>query len=63
LKHHPGIWFADDLRLQLAIDQIFLKNYKEGATMLDSLAKDPKSRMSKKAGEYLALLREKKLIQ
>ncbi len=59
LKNHPNIWFADDLRLELAVDQITLKNYQAGAAALETLSKGANTRVAAKAKGLLNLCVQK----
>lgn len=59
LKNHPDIWFADELRLKRAIDQLALKNYQTAEADLGALAKDSKSPMQGKAQLVLDLMKQK----
>ena len=59
LKNHPDIWFADQLRLRTALDQITLKNYQAAETDLKAIAQDTKSPMKDKAQQYLDLMKQK----
>ena len=63
LKNHPDIWFADELRLKRAVDQIALKNYQGADAELAALAKDPKSPMQAKAQVVLGLMKQKGWIK
>lgn len=63
LKAHPDIWFADDLRLRLALDEIIAGKIALGAAALESLAKTGRPDMSAKAGELLALARQQHLVE
>ena len=63
LKSHPDIWFADALRLKLAVDQAALRNYQAAQADLEAIAKDDKARMAPKAKEYLSLMKQKGWIK
>lgn len=63
LKSHPDIWFADALRLKLAVDQVALKNYQGGQADLEALAKNEKSPMACNAKALLSLLKERGLMK
>lgn len=59
LKSHPDIWFADELRLKRAVDQLALKNYQAAQAELEAISKDEKAPMAHKAKEYLGLMKQK----
>jgi hypothetical protein len=59
LKSHPDIWFADELRLKRAVDQLALKNYQAAQAELELISKDEKAPMAHKAKEYLGLMKQK----
>jgi hypothetical protein len=59
LKNHPDIWFADEMRLKKAVDQISVKNYPAAEADLKALADAPKSPVAGKARQYLDLMRQK----
>ncbi len=63
LKNHPDIWYADDLRLRLAVDQIALKNYKQGESDLRNLSEENKGEVAEKARRYLDLMKQKGWIK
>jgi hypothetical protein len=63
LKNHPDIWFADELRLKKAVDQIALKNYQAGAADLEQLCSNAKPDVAKKARQYLGLIKQKGWIK
>ena len=63
LKAHPDIWFADDLRLRLALDEIIAGKTTLGAAALESLAKSGRPDIGAKAGELLALARQQHLVE
>ena len=60
---HPDIWFADDLRLRLALDEIITGKTTLGAAALESLAKSGRPDIGAKAGELLALARQQHLVE
>jgi hypothetical protein len=59
LKNHPDIWFADELRLKVAINQVALKKYKEGEAELEKLSKETKPYIAEKAEKFLDLMKQK----
>ena len=63
LAAHPDIWFADDLRLRLALDEIIAGKTTLGAAALESLAKSGRPDIAAKAGELLTLARQQHLIE
>jgi hypothetical protein len=63
LKNHPDIWFADELRLKKAVDQLCLKNYQAAEADISTLAKDPKSPVQAKAQLVLDLMKQKGWIK
>jgi len=63
LKNHPDIWFADDIRLVRALDQIALKNYQAGAADLETLSKEAKPEVAARAKVYLELIKQKGWIK
>jgi len=63
LKNHSDIWFADELRLKKAVDQLALKNYQTGAADLDTLSKQAKPEVAEKAKQYLDLIKKKGWIK
>ena len=63
LKNHPDIWYADDLKLRLAVDQIALKNYQAAESDLDKLSKEAKLEVAEKAKKYLSLMKDKGWIK
>jgi hypothetical protein len=63
LKKHPDIWFADELRLKKAVDQIALKNYQAGAADLEQLCASAKPDVAEKARQYLGLIKQKGWIK
>ncbi len=63
LKNHPGIWFADELRLKLAVDQVALKNYQGGAADLEVLSKQAKPDVAQKAQSILDAMKQKGWIK
>jgi hypothetical protein len=63
LKAHPDIWFANELKLRTAIDQLTLKNYQAAQAELEAIAKDDEAPMAPKAKEYLGLMKQKGWIK
>jgi hypothetical protein len=59
LKNHPDIWFADELRLKRAVDQLALKNYQTGAADLGTLSKQAKPDVAQKAKQLLEAIKQK----
>ncbi len=58
LKNHPDIWFADQIRLRSAIDQLALKNTQAAQADLEAIAKSEISGMAPKAKQYLDLMKQ-----
>jgi len=63
LKSHPNIWFADELRLKLAVDQAALKNYQVAAADLEALSKQAKEPVAGKASTLLSAMKQKGWIK
>ena len=63
LKNHPDIWFADELRLKKAVDQLALKNYQAGAADLEQLCATAKPEVAARAKVYLGLIKQKGWIK
>jgi len=63
LTHHPDIWFADEMRLRLALDQLAIKNTEQATTLLQALAEGAKGRVQKRAGQYLAIMINRGMIK
>lgn len=59
LKNHPDIWFADELKLKLAVNEIALKKYESGELALEKLAKEGKPNVAERAKELLKVMEEK----
>ena len=59
LKNHPDIWFADELKLRLAVNEIALKRYESGESALEKLAKEGKPNVAERAKELLKVMEEK----
>ena len=59
LKNHPDIWYADHLKLRLAIDQIAMKNYQAGESDLDKLSREAMPEVAERAKVYLSLMKQK----
>ena len=58
LKAHPDVWFADELRLRLALDEIAAGRSSLGASDLENLSKTAHPDIADKAGKLLALVKE-----
>lgn len=63
LKNHPDIWFADQIRLRSAIDQLALKNNQAAQADLEAIAKSEISDMAPRAKQYLDLMKQKGWIK
>ena len=63
LSNHPDIWFADELRLRLALDQVALGNQGAGTDQLEALARDANETVGGLAREFLSLMIEKGMIE
>lgn len=63
LKNHPDIWFADELRLRRALNQVALKKYDAGAADLKTLARDAKEPVASRARLIIDLIQEKGWIK
>jgi len=63
LTNHPDIWFADQLRLKRAVDQVALKNYQIGAADLETLSKEATPEVAQKAQKMLDMMRTKGWIK
>jgi hypothetical protein len=62
LKTHPDIWFADEMRLRLALDEFIAGKSALGASDLENLAKNARPEIAEKASEILALLKQKEVV-
>jgi hypothetical protein len=62
LKTHPDIWFADEMRLRLALDEFIAGKSALGASDLENLAKNAQPYVAEKAGQILALLKQKGIV-
>lgn len=62
LEHHPDLWFADELRLRLAVDKIAQGLHKSGATMLQTITKDASPTVRSTSARYLALMIERGMV-
>ncbi len=63
LTNHPDIWFADQLRLKRAVDQVALKNYQVGAADLQTLSQQAKPDVAQKAQTILSAMKQKGWIK
>jgi len=63
LTNHPDIWFADQLRLKRAVDQVALKNYQAGASDLEALSQEATPEIAQKAQKMLGMMRTKGWIK
>ena len=59
LKNHPDIWFADELRLKLAMNQVALKNYQAAEADFIKLSKEAKPYVAEKAGLFVQIMKQK----
>ncbi len=59
LKNHPDIWFADELRLKLAMNQVALKNYQAAEADFIKLSKEAKPYVAEKAGLFVEIMKQK----
>lgn len=62
LKYHPGIWFADEVRLKLALDRYRLGDKAACAAGLEALAAHGRHDVAAKAGELLEAMRSKAML-
>jgi len=62
LKHHPNIWFADEIRLRLALDRYRLGDKAACAADLEALAEHGRADVAAKARGLLAALRAKGML-
>ena len=63
LEVHPEIWFADYLRIKLALDKLSLGQTELAVDALESIVKDGQANASEVAREYLALMVERGMIE
>ena len=59
LKNHPDIWFADELRLRLAMNQVALKNYQAAEADFIKLSKEAKPCIAEKAALFVEIMKQK----
>ena len=59
LKNHPDIWFADELRLRLAMNQVALKNYQTAEADFIKLSKEAKPCIAEKAALFVEIMKQK----
>jgi len=59
LKNHPEIWFADELRLKLAMNQVALKNYQAAEADFIKLSKEAKPCIAEKAALFVEIMKQK----
>jgi len=59
LKNHPDIWFADELRLKLAMNHVALKNYQTAEADFIKLSKEAKPYIAEKAGLFVEIMKQK----
>ena len=62
LDHHSRIWFADEIRLRLALDKYRLGDKDACAAGLADLAEHGKPYVASKAGELLSAMRAKGML-
>jgi len=63
LKAHPDIWFADELRLRLALDEIAAGKSSLGASNLENLSRTAPPDIAASANRLLTLVKEKGLAK
>ncbi len=63
LKAHSDLWFADELRLRLALDEIASGKSSLGASDLGNLSKTGRPEIAEKAGQLLLLVRQRSLVK
>jgi len=63
LTHHSEAWFADEIRLRLALDQYLLGENATCAAQLEGLSKQARVDVAIKASEILAALKEKGMLK
>jgi hypothetical protein len=63
LKAHPDIWFADELRLGLALDEFAAGKPALGASDLQNLAKNARPDIAEKAGQILAFAKQNGVVK
>jgi len=62
LEHHPTIWFADEIRLRLALDRYVLGDEAGSAALLDELGQHGRSDIAAKASELLTALKKRGML-
>ncbi len=62
LKHHPGIWFADEIRLKLATDAYLLGDKEASASGLETLAEHARPYVAEKAQALLEAMQAKGML-
>jgi hypothetical protein len=62
LEHHPDIWFADEIRLKLALDEYLLGDKTACQTGLEELADHGRPYVAMKAGELLRAMQSKNML-
>lgn len=63
LKHHPDVWFADEMRFSRALDRYLLGD-KDGCRVeLEQLGAKGKPYVAEKAKELLAAMRAKGMLE
>lgn len=63
LENRPSIWFADEIRLKLALDRYLLGDKDACATGLEDLAEHGKPYVASKAGELISAMKAKGMLQ
>jgi len=63
LEHHPNIWFADEVRFRIALDDYLLGDTDGCEAGLEDLAEHGKPWVASKAGELLAAMRAKGMLE
>ncbi len=63
LTNHPAIWFADEIRLKLSLDRYLLGDSDGCAAGLEDLAEHGKPYVAGKAGDLLAAMKAKGMLE
>ena len=63
LDNHPDIWFADEMRLRVALDSCLLGDKSGCAAQLHDLAQHGRPYVAAKAGELLAAMQAKGMLE
>jgi hypothetical protein len=63
LKDHPDIWFADDLRFNLALDHYLLGDKAGCEAALEELAASRRPYVAAKVEQLLEAMREKGMLE